>query len=231
MPLTQYSGHHLSFLLSSSLFIPLPPSLPSTLYLSAIRQIGASLICIVSSAVPTGAPRSCSLKDSGATAPSRSPIPWIKVTLGQHQHIMNYGHLPLQTHCSLCSNVGNIERDLADSTCWQLILSLISSVVRAPPRVDGWPALRCWPPDLYPEFKAFTQTWAWFRPRWGQLVTLVILGESQGRVISGNLGWALPGCVKPLTVTFLNVRFDLAKALIQIQTRPASGCPELFNQP
>lgn len=85
------------------------PPLPSALYLSAIRQIVASLICIVSTAVPTGAPRSCSLKDSGATAPSHSPVPWIKLTLGQHQHIMNYGHLPLQTHCSLCSNVGNIE--------------------------------------------------------------------------------------------------------------------------
>lgn len=107
--LTQYSGHHLSFLLSSSLFISLPPSLPPALYLSAIRQIVASLICIVSTAIPTGAPRSCSLKDSGATAPSHSPIPWIKLTLGQHQHIMNYGHLPPQTHCSLCSNVGNIE--------------------------------------------------------------------------------------------------------------------------
>lgn len=92
-----------------AVFIPLPPSLFPTLYLSAIRQIGASLICIVSAAVPTGAPRSCLLKDSGATSSSHSPIPWIKVTLGQHQHIMNYGHLPLQTHCSLCSNVGNIE--------------------------------------------------------------------------------------------------------------------------
>lgn len=85
------------------------PPTPPTLFLCAIRQIVASLICIVSRAVPTGAPRSCSLKDSGATAPSQSPIPWIKLTLGQHQHIMNYGHLPLQTHCSLCSNVGNIE--------------------------------------------------------------------------------------------------------------------------
>lgn len=91
------------------LHLSAPPSLPSALYLSAIRQIVASLICIMSTAVPTGAPRSCSLKDSGATAPSHSPVPWIKLTLGQHQHIMNYGHLPLQTHCSLCSNVGNIE--------------------------------------------------------------------------------------------------------------------------
>lgn len=87
---------------------PSPLSL-STLYLSAIRQIVASLICIMSPSVPTGAPHSCLLKDSGATAPSHSPMPWIKLTLGQHQHIMNYGHLPLQTHCSLCSNVKNIE--------------------------------------------------------------------------------------------------------------------------
>lgn len=98
----------------SAVFLPLhlsslPPSLPPALYLSAIRQIVASLICIVSPAIPTGAPRSCSLKDSGATAPSHWPIPWINLTLGQHQHIMNYGHLPPQTHCSLCSNVGNIE--------------------------------------------------------------------------------------------------------------------------
>lgn len=91
----------------SSVLAAAPP--PHTLFLCAIRQIVASLICIVSRAVPTGAPRSCSLKDSGATDPSQSPIPWIKLTLGQHQHIMNYGHLPLQTHCSLCSNVGNIE--------------------------------------------------------------------------------------------------------------------------
>lgn len=91
---------------SSSLF---PPYLLPILYPSAIRQIVASLICIVSTAIPTGAPRSCSLKDSGASAPSHSPISWIKLTLGQHQHIMNYGHLPLQTHCSLCSNVGNVE--------------------------------------------------------------------------------------------------------------------------
>ena len=98
----------MSCILSSSLFISLPPRL-STLYLSAIRQIVAGLICIVSPTIPIGAPHSCLLKDSGATAPSLSPIPWIKLTLGQHQHIMNYGHLPLQTHCSLCSNVKNIE--------------------------------------------------------------------------------------------------------------------------
>lgn len=103
-----YSTLHLSCLLSSSLFISLSPPL-STLYLSAIRQIVAGLICIVSPTIPIGAPHSCLLKDSGATAPSLSPIPWIKLTLGQHQHIMNYGHLPLQTHCSLCSNVKNIE--------------------------------------------------------------------------------------------------------------------------
>lgn len=36
-------------------------------------------------------------------------MPWIKLTLGQHQHIMNYGHLPPQTHCSLCSNVRNMK--------------------------------------------------------------------------------------------------------------------------
>lgn len=82
---------------------------PPALYLSAIRQIVAGLICIMSANVPIGAPHSCLLKDSGATAPSHSPIPWIKLTLGQHQHIMNYGHLPLQTHCSLCSSVKNIE--------------------------------------------------------------------------------------------------------------------------
>lgn len=63
----------------------------------------------MSPTVPIGAPHSCLLKDSGATAPTHSPIPWIKLTLGQHQHIMNYGHLPPQTHCSLWSNVRNIE--------------------------------------------------------------------------------------------------------------------------
>lgn len=94
---------HLSCWLSLGLFIPLF-SLPA-LYMSAIRQIVAGLICIMSLTIPTGAPRSCLLKDSGATVPSSSPIPWIKLTLGQHQHIMNYGHLPLQTHCSVCGGV------------------------------------------------------------------------------------------------------------------------------
>lgn len=118
---------------------PPPPSL-SALYLSAIRQIVAGLICIMSPTVPTGAPHSCLLKDSGATAPSHSPIPWIKLTLGQHQHIMNYGHLPLQTHCSLCSNVKNIE-GTGELARWQLIRSLISSVVRA---CEKWTAGLHW---------------------------------------------------------------------------------------
>ncbi|MEQ2304191.1 hypothetical protein AMECASPLE_024441 [Ameca splendens] len=82
-------------------------SLPA-LYMSAIRQIVAGLICIMSLTIPTGAPCSCLLKDSGATASSSSPISWIKLTLGQHQHIMNYGHLPSQTHCSFCGGVRNI---------------------------------------------------------------------------------------------------------------------------
>lgn len=93
-----------------TVFLPLhlsfPPSPPC---MSAIRQIVAGLICIMCPTVPIGAPHSCLFKDSGATAPSHSPIPWIKLTLGQHQHIMNYGHLPPQTYCSLCSNVKNIE--------------------------------------------------------------------------------------------------------------------------
>lgn len=103
-PQMQHSILHMSCPLSSSLFIS-----PSFFPHSAIRQIVAGLICIMSATIPTGAPHSCLLKDSGATAPSHSPTPWIKLTLGQHQHIMNYGHLPLQTHCSLCSNVENIE--------------------------------------------------------------------------------------------------------------------------
>lgn len=157
--LTQYTGHHLSF--------PLFSSLPPALYLSAIRQIVASLICIVSSAIPTGAPRSCSLKDSGATAPSHSPIPWIKLTLGQHQHIMNYGHLPPQTHCSLCSNVGNIEGPGRLQLLTAYSLSYLLGGARAWESARKKPALRRRPPDLYPEFKAFAQTWAWFWPRWG----------------------------------------------------------------
>lgn len=104
---TWYSALHLSCpTVSLPLHLSFPLSLPC---MSAIRQIFAGLICIMSPTVPIGAPHSCLLKDSGATAPSHSPIPWIKLTLGQHQHIMNYGHLPLQTHCSLCSNVKNIE--------------------------------------------------------------------------------------------------------------------------
>lgn len=123
---------------SSSLF---PPPL-SALYLSAIRQIVAGLICIMSPTVPTGAPHSCLLKDSGATAPSHSPIPWIKLTLGQHQHIMNYGHLPLQTHCSLCSNVKNIEGtgELGPLTAYSLSYLLCGACLW---KVDGRTALRC----------------------------------------------------------------------------------------
>lgn len=107
---------------SSSFFLPFP-----ALYMSAIRQIVTGLICIVSLTIPTGAPCSCLLKDSGATAPSYSPIPWIKLTLGQHQHIMNYGHLPPQTHCSFCSSVRNIERTAGPGvlTAYSLIFSAV----------------------------------------------------------------------------------------------------------
>lgn len=107
---------------SSSLF---PPFL--ALYVSAIRQIVIGLICIMSLTIPTGAPCSCLLKDSGATAPSYSPMPWIKLTLGQHQHIMNYGHLPLQTHCSFCSGERNIERaaGLGMLTAYSLIFLVV----------------------------------------------------------------------------------------------------------
>lgn len=122
---------------SPSLFPPL-----SALYLSAIRQIVAGLICIMSATVPIGAPHSCLLKDSGATVPSHSPIPWIKLTLGQHQHIMNYGHLPLQTHCSLCSNVKNIEGtgELRLLTAYSLSYLLCGVCLW---KVDGRTALRC----------------------------------------------------------------------------------------
>lgn len=111
---TEWQTQYLSLCLSSvppTVFLPLHPFPPPlfALHLSAIRQIVAGLICIVSPTIPIGAPHSCLLKDSGATAPSHSPMPWIKLTLGQHQHIMNYGHLPPQTHCSLCSNVKNME--------------------------------------------------------------------------------------------------------------------------
>lgn len=125
----------------------LPPSsslLPSlsALYLSAIRQIVAGLICIMSPTVPIGVPHSCLLKDSGATAPSHSPIPWIKLTLGQHQHIMNYGHLPPQTHCSLCSNVKNIEGtgELGLLTAYSLSYLLCGVCLW---KVDGRTALKC----------------------------------------------------------------------------------------
>lgn len=113
----------------------------SVLYLSAIRQIVAGLICIMSVAFPTGTPRGCLLKDSGATALSRSPIPWIKLTLGQHQHIMNYGHLPLQTHCFLCSSVRNIEStsELGLLTAYSLPYLLCSAPVRSGCRA----AMRC----------------------------------------------------------------------------------------
>lgn len=122
---------------SSSLCLPL-----SALYLSAIRQIVAGLICITSSTVPIGAPHSCLLKDSGATAPSHSPIPWIKLTLGQHQHIMNYGHLPPQTHCSLWSNVRNIEGTgkLGPLTAYSLSYLLCGVCLW---KVDGRTTLRC----------------------------------------------------------------------------------------
>lgn len=136
------------------------------LYLSAIRQIVAGLICIMSPTIPIGAPHSCLLKDSGATAPSHSPIPWIKLTLGQHQHIMNYGHLPLQTHCSLCSNVKNIEGtgELGLLTAYSLSYLLCGVCLW---RGDGRTALGCKGVDhpvgmnylslsyLYPEFKWF----------------------------------------------------------------------------
>lgn len=137
---TWYSTLHLSCPLSSSLSIPLPLSL--CLYLSAIRQIVAGLICIMSPTVPIGAPHSCLLKDSGATAPSHSAIPWIKLTLGQHQHIMNYGHLPLQTHCSLCSNVKNIEGTGELRLLTAYSLSYLLCGVRLW-KVDGGTALRC----------------------------------------------------------------------------------------
>lgn len=54
-----------------AVFLPLHLSFlpPSALYLSAIRQIVAGLICIMSATIPIGAPHSCLLKDSGATAP------------------------------------------------------------------------------------------------------------------------------------------------------------------
>lgn len=103
--------------------------------LSAIRQIVAGLICIMSPAIPIGTPHSCLLKDSGATAPSHSPIPWIKLTLGQHQHIMNYGHLPPQTHCSFCSNVKNREGigELGLLTAYSLLSSLCCAPVKSGP--------------------------------------------------------------------------------------------------
>lgn len=136
-----YSTLHLSCTLSFfSLHLSFPPL--SALYLSTIRQIVAGLICIMSPTVPIGAPHSCLLKDSGATAPSHSPIPWIKLTLGQHQHIMNYGHLPQQTHCSLCSNVRNIEGtgELGLLTAYSLSYRLCGACLW---KVDGRVALRC----------------------------------------------------------------------------------------
>lgn len=139
-----YSALHLSCPLSLSHFISLSPlSLPC---MSAIRQIFAGLICIMSPTVPIGAPHSCLLKDSGATAPSHSPIPWIKLTLGQHQHIMNYGHLPPQTHCSLCSNVKNIEGtgELGLLTAYSLSYLLCGVCLW---KVDVGAALRCWGVD------------------------------------------------------------------------------------
>lgn len=180
---------------------PPTPSLPPALYLSAIRQIVAGLICIVSMAVPTGAPRSCSLKDSGASVPSHWPIPWIKLTLGQHQHIMNYGHLPLQTHCSLCSNVGNIERPgrLNLLTAYSLSYLLWGALASE----SGWSAcvemLTAWP---LPRIQSIHTDEGVVLPRWGRLVTLVIFEESQGRVIPGVLSLALLRRMKPPPVTF-----------------------------
>lgn len=122
-----------------SLHLSFPLSLPC---MSAIRQIVAGLICIMSPTIPIGAPHSCLLKDSGATAPSHSPIPWIKLTLGQHQHIMNYGHLPPQTHCSLCSNVKNIEGTGELGLLTAYSLSYLLCGVRLW-KVDGRTALGC----------------------------------------------------------------------------------------
>lgn len=128
----------MSCLLSSSLFIS-----PSFFPHIAIRQTVAGLICIMSATIPTGAPHSCLLKDSGATAPSHSPTPWIKLTLGQHQHIMNYGHLPLQTHCSLCSNVENIEGTGGHSPLTAYSLSYLLCCKKKKKKVDGGTAFRC----------------------------------------------------------------------------------------
>lgn len=148
---------------------------PHALYLSAIRQIVAGLICIMSANVPIGAPHSCLLKDSGATAPSHSPIPWIKLTLGQHQHIMNYGHLPLQTHCSLCSSVKNIEGPGELSPLTAYSLSYLLWCVRACKKwtvglhrdVRVWIILQAW--------VAFPVSWPLpriqiFQLEWGLLV-------------------------------------------------------------
>lgn len=225
----------------SAVFLPLHlSSLPPALYLSAIRQIVASLICIVSPAIPTGAPRSCSLKDSRATAPSHWPIPWINLTLGQHQHIMNYGHLPPQTHCSLCSNVENIEGPGPLGLLTAYSLSYLLGGVRA--CASLWERTEkarvktpaSWP---LPRIQSIRADVGVVGPGWrGRPVRLVIFW---GKSRSCHLWNFKFSSMKPPPVVFFflfffyffNVRLDLAEALIQIQTRLASGCPELFNRP
>lgn len=142
--------------------------------------------------VPIGAPHSCLLKDSGATALSCSPIPWIKLTLGQHQHIMNYGHLPLQTHCSLCSNVKNIEGTGALGLLTAYSLSyLLCSVWK----VDGGTALRCKGVDhptgtfhvSWPLPKIQCYNWGWGQFGLCRLFTAVFTGQHWAKLFTMSL--------------------------------------------